>query len=74
MFTEIMLNSHYKEKTFICTLQNRPYLRANRTKYANHSVGKNVLDDSPRDFVKWCKCLLTSTRLSGSHWLDCYNI
>jgi len=52
MFTEITLNSHYKDQTFICTLQNRPYLCANRTKYANHSVGKNVLDDSPRDFFK----------------------
>ena len=67
MFTEITPNSHYKDQTFLCTLQNRPYLCENRTEYANHSVGKNVLGDSPVDFAMWRKCQLTSTRLSGSH-------
>jgi len=74
MFTEITPDSHYKDQTFLCTLQNRPYLCENRTKYANHSVSKNVLDDSPGDFAKWRKYLLTSTRLSGSNWMDCHKI
>jgi hypothetical protein len=74
MFTEITPDSHYKDQTFLCTQQNRPHLWENRTKYANHSVGKNVLDDSPGDFAKWRQCLLTSTRLSGSHWMDCPKI
>jgi len=42
MFTEITPNSHYKDRTFLCTLPNRPYLRENRTKYANHSVGVKI--------------------------------
>jgi hypothetical protein len=74
MFTEITPDSHYKDQTFLCTFQNGPYLCKNRTKYAHHSVVENVLDDSPGDFAKWRKCLLTSTRLFGSHWMDCHKI
>jgi hypothetical protein len=65
MFTEITPHSHYKDQTFLCTSQNRPYLCENRAKYANHFVGKKkVLVLSPGDFAKWRKCVLTSTRLS----------